>query len=237
MQEEPHQPRSKIRRSKENARYERSEIDRALDEAFICHVALPRGTTVVSIPMMFARVGDRIFIHGSVASQLVRDGAELPEVSISVATVTGLVLARSIFEHSLNYSSVVLFGRLEAVQEVAEKNEALRGFSEKILPGRWEEVRPPSPKELRATSILKMDIAVASAKVRSGPPTDGDSVDGELPVWAGVVPIHTSFGTPEPDPLLRRDVVLPPSVQRLGSTVTWATSPPGFISRTPGRST
>ena len=214
-----------MKRSRELALYDAEEIHRILDATFICHVALRRGATVASIPTMFARVGGAVYIHGSTVSRLLEEGASQHEVSLSVARVDGIVLARSIFEHSLNYSSVVVFGRLEEVSISSEKLEALRAFSEKLLPGRWDEVRAPNVRELRATSLFRIAITEASAKERTGPPTDGDSPDGVLPVWAGVIPFLTSFGKPVPDPSLSPEVQLPSSISRLSSETSF-TSPP-----------
>ena len=165
--------------------------------------------------MLYARVGDRIYVHGSTASRAIRTLAAGAPACLTVTVVHGLVLARSAFEHSANYESAVVFGRFEAVEEAAERLVAFEAFTEKVLPGRWREVRPPNRKELKATTILALPIEEASAKVRSGPPDDDDSPDAELDAWAGVVPIFSSYGTPEPSPGLRPGTPLSDSVARL----------------------
>src|SRR5688572_14255967 len=143
--------------------------------------------------MLYARVGDRIYIHGSTASRAVRAlGAGAP-ACVTVTVVDGLVLARSAFEHSANYDAVMAFGRFTPVEDDAERLLAFEAFTEKLLPGRWDEVRQPSPKELKATEILAMEIEEASVKTRGGPPDDDDSPDAELDTWAGVVPILRTF--------------------------------------------
>jgi nitroimidazol reductase NimA-like FMN-containing flavoprotein (pyridoxamine 5'-phosphate oxidase superfamily) len=150
------------------------------------------------IPTSYARSGDTVYIHGSAASRMLRTLEQGVPVSIAVTHVDGLVLARSAFHHSINYRSVVIFGTAVAVEDPAEKNEALRLFSEQIAPGRWAEVRPPAPQELKGTSVLKVTIDEASAKIRTGGPID-DEQDYTLPVWAGVLPVHMTPGEPIDD--------------------------------------
>jgi hypothetical protein len=167
------------------------------------------------VPTLHARVGDLVYVHGSAASRALRTlGAGAP-ACLTVTVVDGLVLARSAFEHSVNYRSVLLLGQLRVIDDPAERSAALEAFTERLLPGRWAEVRPPSPKELAATSILAMPVDEASAKIRSGPPEDGDGPDGALPVWAGTVPLTATWGEPVPDPSLRPGIPLAASVRAL----------------------
>jgi nitroimidazol reductase NimA-like FMN-containing flavoprotein (pyridoxamine 5'-phosphate oxidase superfamily) len=204
-----------VRRGPKKGRYDRATIDGVLDRGLVAHIAFSDEDEPCCIPMLYARVGDRVYVHGSTASRAIRALAAGAPACLTVTLVYGLVLARSAFEHSANYESAVVFGRFEAVEDPAERLAAFEAFTEKLLPGRWREVRPPNRKELKATTILAMPIEEASAKVRSGPPDDDDSPDAELDTWAGVVPIVSSFGTPEPSPGLRPGTPLSDSVARL----------------------
>jgi len=173
--------------------YDRETIYKILDEGIVCHVGFsPEGQPFV-IPTLYARVGDAIYFHGSAASRMLRGASPGIPVCITVTLTDGLVLARSVFNHSMNYRSVVALGKATLVDVAAEKLEALRAFTEKILPGRWEEARQPNEKELKATSILKLALSEVSAKVRSGPVQD-DEEDYALKVWAGIVPLHMQAG-------------------------------------------
>lgn len=204
-----------MRRGPKKGRYDRASIDAALDRGLVAHVAFVEDGEPVCIPMLYARVEDRIYIHGSTASRAVRAlGAGAP-ACLTVTVVDGLVLARSAFEHSANYDAVMAFGRFGPVEDEAERLRAFEAFTEKLLPGRWDEVRQPNAKELKATEILAMEIDEASVKTRSGPPDDDDSPDAELDTWAGVVPILRTFGAPEASPGLRPGIPLSPSVRRL----------------------
>ncbi len=181
--------RTRVVREPQRAIYDRSEIYKILDEGFICHVGFTADSQTYVIPTMFARVGEVIYFHGSAASRMLRNlSAGLP-VCVTVTLADGLVLARSVFNHSMNYRSVVALGTAQLVDVPAEKLEALRSFTEKILPGRWNDARQPNEKELKATSILKLPLTEVSAKVRIGPVED-DADDYTLPVWAGIVPLR-----------------------------------------------
>ena len=160
------------------------------------------------IPTLHARIGDHVYVHGSAASRTLRALAEGIPACLTVTLMDGIVLARSIFNHSVNYRSVVVLGQAVPVTEKDEKVAALTAFSDRILPGRWDEVRPPTAKELKATSILRLPLDEASAKVRSGPPGD-DEPDYALPVWAGVIPTALVQGTPVADPKLAFDLPAP----------------------------
>jgi nitroimidazol reductase NimA-like FMN-containing flavoprotein (pyridoxamine 5'-phosphate oxidase superfamily) len=193
--------RTRLKRLPLRAEYDRAAVYRILDEAFICHVGFAQDGQPVVIPTGYARVDDRLYLHGSAASRMLRSLASGLDVCVTVTLVDGLVLARSAFHHSINYRSVVIFGRATLVEAEAEKMAALRAFSDHILPQRWNEVREPNPLELKATLVLALPLDEVSAKVRTGPPID-DKEDLSLPVWAGVVPLHLAAGTPIPDPHL-----------------------------------
>ena len=195
--------------------YDRTSIDAVLDAALVCHLAFVDGEQPFAVPTLHARMGDVVYVHGSSASRalrLLRAGAP---AALTVTLIDGLVLARSAFEHSINYRSVMILGSMREVDDPDDKLAALKAFTEKVVPGRWAEARQPTAQELAATSILAMPITEASAKIRSGPPADADSPDGELTVWAGVLPILTSWGSPIADPELRPGIPLSPSVQQL----------------------
>src|ERR1700680_2118388 len=180
-------PRATVRRIPQNAVYDRATIDAVLDEGLVCHVGFVADGLPYVIPMGYARAGDKLYIHGSAASRLLTSLADGIDVCLTVTLLDGLVLARSAFNHSMNYRSVVVFGKAIAVEEETEKIEALRLFSEHMMPGRWRELRDPKPIELKATLVMSLPLAEASAKVRTGPPVD-DEEDLQAPVWAGVVP-------------------------------------------------
>jgi nitroimidazol reductase NimA-like FMN-containing flavoprotein (pyridoxamine 5'-phosphate oxidase superfamily) len=186
-----------------------------LDRGRLAHVAFVDEGQPFCIPTLYARTGNRLLIHGSSASRMVRHLAAGASACVTVTILDGLVLARSAFEHSVNYDSVVLVGTFQPITDPDEKLAALETFLEGVLPGRWREVRPPNHKELKATAVLAMQIGEASVKTRSSPPDDDSSPDAELDTWAGVIPIHTSFGTPEPSPGLRPGIPLTPSIECL----------------------
>jgi uncharacterized protein len=205
----------RVRRSPKKGRYERGMIEAILDRALVAHVAFVEHAEPVCIPMLFARIGGRLYIHGSRASRMMRTLARGQPACLTVTLLQGLVLARSAFEHSANYESVVAFGRFEPIDDSDERLAALAAFTNKLLPGRWDEVRAPNPKELKGTVILAMEIEQASAKVRSGPPDDDDSEDAALQVWAGELPIVTSFGEPVASPGLRPGIPVTPTIRNL----------------------
>lgn len=204
-----------MRRNPKKGVYDRARIEAILDRALVGHVAFVSDGEPVCIPMLYAYVGGTIYVHGSRASRALRVLSGGAPACVTVTLVHGLVLARSAFEHSANYESVIAFGRFAAVDEPSERLAALEAFTEKLLPGRWSEVRPPSSKELKATTILALEIEEAAAKVRFGPPDDDGSADAALDVWAGEVPLSTSFGTPIASPGLRGGIPLAASVRRL----------------------
>ena len=207
-----------MRRGPTRGRYDRATIDDILGRGLVAHVAFFDGTDQCCIPMLYAYVDDKIYIHGSTASRAIRALAGGAAACVTVTIVHGLVLARSAYEHSANYEAVMAFGTFQRVEDEAERLASFEAFTERLLPGRWEEVRQPSAQELKATAILALEIDEASAKVRTGPPDDDDSPDAELEVWAGVVPIVSSYGTPLPSPGLRPDIPLAPSVRALSGS-------------------
>ena len=181
--------RSRVVREANRAVYERATIYQILDEGLVCHVGFAVEGQPFVIPTMYARVGDDLYFHGSVASRMLRGlSAGLP-VCITVTLTDGLLLARSIFNHSMNYRSVVALGQATLIDNSVEKLHALRSFTERLLPGRWNDARQPNEKELKATSILKLPLTEVSAKVRTGPVED-DADDYSLGVWAGVIPLR-----------------------------------------------
>ena len=181
--------RTRVVREANRAVYDREAVYRILDEAFVCHVGFAAEGQPFVIPTMFARVGDDLYIHGSAASRMLRNlSAGLP-VCITVTLADGLVLARSVFNHSMNYRSVVALGQATLINDPAEKLRALQAFTHKLIPGRWNDARQPNEKELKATSILKLPLTEISAKVRTGGVED-DADDYALSVWAGVIPLR-----------------------------------------------
>jgi uncharacterized protein len=197
---EPFSPTSRTRvvREANRAVYDRDAIYGILDEAFVCHVGFSTHGQPLVIPTMFARVDDAIYFHGSAASRMLRDLSGGQPVCITVTLTDGLVLARSVFNHSMNYRSVVALGHATLIQEPSEKLQALRAFTEKLIPGRWDDARRPNEQELRATSILRLPLTEVSAKVRSGAVED-DAEDYSLRVWAGIIPMHLVMDAPHRD--------------------------------------
>jgi nitroimidazol reductase NimA-like FMN-containing flavoprotein (pyridoxamine 5'-phosphate oxidase superfamily) len=206
--------RTKLRRKPSRGHHDRETIDAILDEAVVSHLAFVHDGRPAVIPTLLARVGDEIYLHGSSASRALRVLGAGGHACLEVTLVDGIVLARSAVHHSMNYRSAVVYGTLRAVGDLEERNRALEAFTEKLIPGRWEHVRRPSRKELKATAVLAMPIVEGSAKVHTGPPNDEDE-DYALDTWAGVVPIRTVAGAPEPDPLLRDGIDVPEHVVRL----------------------
>jgi nitroimidazol reductase NimA-like FMN-containing flavoprotein (pyridoxamine 5'-phosphate oxidase superfamily) len=178
----------RVRREPHRGRYDRETIDAILDEALYCHLAFEVDGQPYAIPTLHARVGDTLYVHGSAASRMLRHVSSGFRVCATVTLFDGLVLAKSVFNHSINYRSVVVLGEAMLV-DGDEKRAALHAFTEHVAPGRWDEARQPTDKELKATWILALPLTESSAKVREGPPED-DAEDLELPVWAGVVPVH-----------------------------------------------
>jgi uncharacterized protein len=200
-------PNTAVRRE-ERASYDRADIFSILDEALYCSIAFEDGGRPVVIPTLHARIGNSLYLHGSPATRLFRVLKQGPQVCVSVTLMDGLVLARSAFNHSANYRSVVLFGVTESITDLSERRQVLDAFTDKLVPGRRPHLRPMSDKEVRATAVMRLPIDEAAAKIRRGPPLD-DEPDYELPIWAGVIPIVTSYGAPIPDPIQHPDATEP----------------------------
>ena len=189
-------------------KYDRETIDSILDEGFICHVGFDLDGQPYVIPTGYARVGDDLYIHGSSASRMLRNISQGINVCVTVTLTDGLVLARSAFHHSMNYRSVMILGKAELVSDPDEKNKALEALTEHIVPGRWDVVRWPTELELKATTVLKLPIDEASAKIRTGGPID-DEEDYAMSVWAGVLPLNLATGEPVRDERLDPSIPAP----------------------------
>jgi uncharacterized protein len=205
-------PRTRLVREADRAVYDREAAYRILDEGFLCHVGFVAEGQPFVIPTSYGRKDDSLFIHGSAASRMLRTVKESVPVCITVTLLDGLVLARSIFNHSMNYRSVVVLGKATLIDDPAKKIEALRLLSEHIIPGRWADSRQPNERELKATSILRVPIEEFSAKVRKGPVVD-DEEDYSFPTWAGVVPLNTVAGEPIDDSRLIPGFIAPSYVR------------------------
>ena len=200
--------RTKLKRLPKRGHFDRETVYGILDEGFICHVGFaPEGQPFV-IPTGYARVDDKLYIHGSAASRMLRTLSTGVDVCVTVTIIDGLVLARSAFHHSMNYRSVVVFGRATLVEDPEEKMAALLALSEHIIRGRWADVREPTEQEMRATTVLSLPLVEASAKIRTGPPLD-DEEDYAMDVWAGVIPLRLVAGEPIDDPRLIDGVEVP----------------------------
>ena len=190
--------RTRVVREPHRGVYDREAVYRILDEGFLCHIGFAVDGQPFVIPTSYGRHGDSLYIHGSAASRMLRQMKNGITFCITVTLLDGLVLARSVFNHSMNYRSVVILGKATLVDDAEEKLSALRTLSEHILPGRWDDARQPDEKELKATSVLRVPIEEFSAKVRTGPAID-DEEDYSFPTWAGVVPLETVAGPPIDD--------------------------------------
>ena len=193
--------RTRVVRESERGIYDREAAYHILDEGFICHVGFAVDGQPFVIPTSYGRKDANLYIHGSAASRMLRQMKEGVAVCVTVTLLDGLVLARSVFNHSMNYRSVVILGKAILVDDPEEKLTALRVLSEHILPGRWDDARQPNERELKATSVLRVPIEEFSAKVRKGPPID-DAEDYAFPTWAGVVPLEMKVGEAIDDPRL-----------------------------------
>lgn len=200
--------RNRVRRLPKRGEYDKDTVYRIIDEALICHVGFVKEDGPFVIPTIHARMGDAIVLHGSKGNRLLNHIQAGNEVCITVTLVDGLVLARSVFHHSMNYRSVVLFGKGEIVSSKEEKLKALEIITEHVMPGRWKDARGPNEKELASTTVVSIPIESASAKIRTGPPIDDDE-DYSLPVWAGILPLIQRVLPPEDDPDLGDGISLP----------------------------
>jgi len=197
--------RTKVRRLSKRAVYDKAQVHAILDEGFLCHVGFAQDGQPFVIPTLYARSGETLYMHGSGASRMLKTLAQGVDVCVTVTLVDAYVLARSAFHHSMNYRSVTVLGRARLVAEEAEKMQALRVITDHIVPGRWDEVRGPNDLEMKQTVVLALPLEEVAAKVRVGPPAD-DEEDYVLPIWAGIVPIHTQLGEPVADGRVLPDV-------------------------------
>ena len=204
--------RTKLKRLPKRGHFDRETVYGILDEGFICHVGFAVDGKPVVIPTGYARLDDKLYIHGSQASRMLRTLADGIDACVTVTLLDGLVLARSAFHHSMNYRSVVVFGRATLVDEPQEKMTALVALSEHIIRGRWNDVREPTDVEMKLTTVLCLPLEEASAKIRTGPPLD-DEEDYSLPMWAGVLPLKLTAGEPINDPRLPEDIPVPDYVR------------------------
>ena len=207
--------RTKLGRLPDRGSHDREVINAILDEGFICHVGFELDGQPFVAPTGYGRQGHHIYFHGSAASRMLRNLSAGVRVCVTVTLVDALVLARSIFHHSMNYRSVMVLGTATLIEDRGEKLEALRVISDNLIHGRWDEVRQPTEQELKATAVMKVPIKEASAKIRTGPPKD-DTEDYDLPIWAGVLPLITRAQQPVIDPAMRMKADLPASVKKYG---------------------
>lgn len=210
--------RNSIKRVPKRGDYDRETVYAILDAGLICHVGFAIAGQPYVIPTAYGRMGETLYIHGSPASRMLRSLESGIEVCVTVTLLDGLVMARSAFHHSMNYRSVVLFGNATLVHDPAEKLAALKAFTNHVVPGRWDEVRQPSPQELTGTWVLALAIAEASAKIRTGPPID-DADDYASAIWAGEIPLQVVAGPPHADPRLTSDIEVSASVEQYCQTV------------------
>lgn len=205
--------RTRVRRHSERSRPYRDELYAILDAGKICHLGVVMDGAPVVLPTAYGRIGGTLYLHGSSANRSIL-AANGHEVCVTVTHLDGMVCARSVFSHSVNYRSAVVIATARLVTGDTERMDGLRAIVEQMIPGRWDATRSPTRKEMAATSVLAVPLDEASVKVRTGPPKDEPS-DLDSPVWAGVVPVRTAFGTPEPDPALHGSVPVPPHIHDL----------------------
>jgi len=203
--------RTRHRRLREQGSTERGDLDAILAAGVICHLGVVVDGDPMVVPTVYGLDGDTLYLHGSVASRSLISAPQAT-ICVTVTHVDGLVLARSVFEHAVNYRSAMIYGTPRLVTGREEKLAGLRCLSEHVVPGQWDYARQPSKKELAQTTLLALALAEASVKIRTGPPDDGDSPDAALPVWAGVLPLAAAWGDPEPDPVLPPEIPLPPHI-------------------------
>jgi nitroimidazol reductase NimA-like FMN-containing flavoprotein (pyridoxamine 5'-phosphate oxidase superfamily) len=204
--------RSQVKRIPKRGHYDENTLFKILDDGLICHVGFCVEGQPFVIPTLYGRNGNRIYLHGASTSRMLKSIEKGISVCITVTHVDALVLARSAFHHSMNYRSAVVFGKATKVSD-DEKEKVLKIISDQVIPGRWEEVRNPNQKELKATTVLELTIDEASSKIRTGPPGDEEE-DIELGIWAGLIPMNTSFGNPLADEFVKGEET-PNSVRKI----------------------
>jgi nitroimidazol reductase NimA-like FMN-containing flavoprotein (pyridoxamine 5'-phosphate oxidase superfamily) len=213
MSSQPPTDRTRVKRLPERGAYDKKTIYSILDEGLVCHVGIAVEGQPFVMPMTYARSGDKLLMHGSGGSRLINALKKGAEVCVAVTHLDALVLARSAFHHSMNYRSVVVFGKISVIEDDEAKTAGFREFFEHILPGRWDEVRELNAKELAQTALIELPLDEASAKIRTGPPVDEDE-DYDLPVWAGLLPFELSAQAAEDDPKLAAGIEKPAYVER-----------------------
>jgi len=206
--------KTKVKRIPKRGFYDKETVYRLLDADFVCQLGFIYDAYPVVIPTIYGRKNNYLYIHGAAVSRMLVSIAKGIPISLNVTQTKALVLARSAFHHSLNYESVTVFGQAELVTDNSEKLEALEVITNQIIKGRWDEVRKPNKKELNVSSVLKIKITEASAKIRTGPPSD-DKADYDLPIWAGIVPIEKVYGKPIADTLLKDNIPISDSILNL----------------------
>jgi nitroimidazol reductase NimA-like FMN-containing flavoprotein (pyridoxamine 5'-phosphate oxidase superfamily) len=211
---QPPSARATVRRD-DRASYDQQAIADILDEAYYAHVGFVSNGSPVVIPMLHARIGHTLFLHGGPASRIMRTLKDSPDICVTVTLLDGLVLARSAFHHSANYRSVVAFGRPTVIVDLDERRAVLDAYTDKLVPDRRPHLREMTDKEVRGTVVLSMPLDEASAKVRTGGPID-DAEDMDLDIWAGVIPLSISAGEPIDDPLMRPGIERPAHVEQIG---------------------
>jgi nitroimidazol reductase NimA-like FMN-containing flavoprotein (pyridoxamine 5'-phosphate oxidase superfamily) len=206
--------RTTHRRLREQGSTDRRDLADILAAGVICHLGVVVDGYPMVVPTVYGLAGDTLYLHGSVASRSLISAPQAT-ICVTVTHLDGLVLARSVFEHAVNYRSAMIYGTPRPVTDPAEKLAGLRALTEHIVPGQWDYARRPNKKELAKTTLLALALAEASVKIRTGPPDDGDSPDAALPVWAGVLPLAAAWQEPDPDPALPADIPLPPHIAAL----------------------
>lgn len=209
-------PKRMVRRHPERGHYDPETIHAIVDEAYVCQVAAVRDDLPVVIPTLHARINDTLYLHGAVAAGIFKDLGKPVPVAVSITLLDGLVLARSLYNHSANYRSVVAYGVAREVTDVEEKLAALKAFSDRVAEGRWEDARTPNPVELKRTRVFAISLEHASAKIRSGPPSD-DAEDMDRTTWAGVIPLSVTRGRPEQDPVQDPGIAIPSYLLKEGT--------------------
>ncbi|MEV0615267.1 pyridoxamine 5'-phosphate oxidase family protein [Nonomuraea sp. NPDC050404] len=205
-------PRTTLGRSKERGSTDRNDLHEVLDNGLICHLGVVVNGCPMVVPTGYGRIGETLYLHGSTGARSLRAGEDT-EVCVTVTHLDGIVLARSVFHHSVNYRSAIIYGRARLVTDRDERLAGLRALTEQLAPGQWDYARQPSRKELAATSVLALSLEEASVKIRRGGPKDDDE-DYEMPVWAGVLPLVTTWGEPEPDSVLPEGIETPVHILR-----------------------
>ena len=209
--------RTRLRRIPEQGTRNWGTLEAILDASFVCHLGVIVNGRPVVVPTSYGRRGRTLYLHGSVASQSLRDAQRDPEVCVTITHVDGIVLARSVFNHAVNYRSVMIFGVPEILTESKDKVAGLKALTDHVAPGQWDYARSPTPKELSLTTVLRLELSEVSVKVREGPPDDADGPDGALDIWAGEVPLELVARAPVSDPTLGSKIQIPAHLKKLPS--------------------